>query len=194
MEDGPPLVFRYALPRPAVLVTLIHTDEPHPRVHLVVKAVSEQGERLNIRKATLRYWREQFAIHLREQGVPANATERAVRGQYASRKKDAIFRAMRRKESTHQGKEMLDLVDKSPTVIQRYRLGKEKLERTRSQVVAGWRAIADQLQAENDFSLAEKVRLFVAGMPPPVTEQELLARKILRESPVRKRSPLERTR
>jgi hypothetical protein len=38
------LKHRYAL--------VLHTDEPHPHVHLVVKAVSEQGERLNIRKAT----------------------------------------------------------------------------------------------------------------------------------------------
>jgi len=38
--------------------------------------------------------------HLREQGVAANATERAVRGQYAPRKKDAIFSAIRRREST----------------------------------------------------------------------------------------------
>jgi hypothetical protein len=45
-------------------------------VHLVVKAVSEQGVRLNIRKATLREWRRDFAAHLRELGVEANATER----------------------------------------------------------------------------------------------------------------------
>src|SRR5579872_2905363 len=82
-------------------VMVLHTDEPHPHVHVVVKSVSEQGERLNIRKATLRHWREQFATYLREQGVAANATERAVRGQYTARKKDAIYRAIRRAESTH---------------------------------------------------------------------------------------------
>jgi hypothetical protein len=167
---------------------------PHPHVHLVVKAVSEQGQRLNIRKATLRYWREQFATHLREHGVAANATERAVRGQYVSRKKDSIFRARRRAESTHERKEMADLATKSPEVIRRYRCGKEKLERTRSQVVAGWRAVAHRLQEEGDFGLADKVHLFVARMPPPLTEQEQLARKILSEARVRERSPLERTR
>lgn len=57
----------------------LHTDEPHPHVHVMVKAVSEQGLRLNIRKATLRGWREAFARHLRAQGVEANATRRAVR-------------------------------------------------------------------------------------------------------------------
>lgn len=49
------LKHRYAL--------VLHTDEPHPHVHLVVKAVSEQGEPLNIRKATLREWRLEFARH-----------------------------------------------------------------------------------------------------------------------------------
>jgi len=33
---------------------VLHTDDPHPHVHVVVKAVSEQGVRLNIRKPTLR--------------------------------------------------------------------------------------------------------------------------------------------
>jgi hypothetical protein len=60
---------------------VLHTDQDHPHVHLVVKAVSEEGRRLNIRKATLRAWRRQFAAQLRAQGVAANATERAVRGQ-----------------------------------------------------------------------------------------------------------------
>ena len=49
-------------------------------MHLVVKAVGEDGRRLNIRKATLRGWRRDFAAQLRAQGIAANATERAVRG------------------------------------------------------------------------------------------------------------------
>ena len=36
----------------------LHTDDDHPHVHVVVKAVSEQGVRLNIKKATLRAWRQ----------------------------------------------------------------------------------------------------------------------------------------
>lgn len=57
----------------------LHTDEPHPHVHVIVKATSEQGERLNIRKVTLRGWREEFARLLRFHGVPAKATRRATR-------------------------------------------------------------------------------------------------------------------
>src|SRR5581483_3391083 len=82
-------------------VFVLHTDEPHPHVHLVVKAVSEQGQRLNIRKATLRDWRQEFARHLREQGIAANATDRAVRGETRTSKTDGIYRATLRGESTH---------------------------------------------------------------------------------------------
>jgi hypothetical protein len=52
------LKHRYAL--------ALHTDEPHRHVHVVIKAVSEDGQRLNIRKGTLRAWRVGFAHHLRE--------------------------------------------------------------------------------------------------------------------------------
>jgi hypothetical protein len=58
---------------------VLHTDEPHPHVHVVVKAMGYDGKRLNPRKATLREWRRQFARHLREHSVAANATDRAVR-------------------------------------------------------------------------------------------------------------------
>ena len=78
---------------------VLHTDEPHPHVHMLVKAVSEQGVRLHIRKATLRGWRQEFARHLRALGVPANATERAVRGENRSPKLDGIYRAAQRGES-----------------------------------------------------------------------------------------------
>ena len=57
-------------------VMALHTDEPHPHVHLLLKATSDEGQRLYIRKATLREWRAGFAHHLRALGVPANATPR----------------------------------------------------------------------------------------------------------------------
>ena len=79
----------------------LHTDEPHPHVHVVLKAASEQGKRMHIRKATLREWREGFARHLRAVGVEANATPRQVRGEVTPRKTDGIYRAGRRGESTH---------------------------------------------------------------------------------------------
>ncbi len=82
-------------------VMALHTDEPHPHVHLVLKARSEDGQRLHLRKATLRQWREGFASHLRLLGVAANATPRHVRGETRPRKSDGIYRAILRGDSTH---------------------------------------------------------------------------------------------
>lgn len=80
---------------------VLHIDQKHPHVHVVVKAMSEEGARLNIRKATLRDWRQEFARHQREHGVEANAADRAIRGATTNRKADGIYRAIRRGESTH---------------------------------------------------------------------------------------------
>lgn len=57
----------------------LHTDEPHPHVHMVLKAMTEGWEnRLNIRKPMLRQWRVEFARLLIAQGIPAKATRRTV--------------------------------------------------------------------------------------------------------------------
>lgn len=79
---------------------VLHTDQPHPHVHMVVKAEGEQGQRLHIDKEMLREWREDFARMMREQGVAANATPRAARGRNKGAKKDPIYRAQRRGAST----------------------------------------------------------------------------------------------
>jgi hypothetical protein len=78
---------------------VLHTDEPHPHVHLVLKARSEEGERLHIKKAILRHWREKFADNLRELGIAANATERAARGEPRSRRRDRDYRVARGTQS-----------------------------------------------------------------------------------------------
>jgi thiol-disulfide isomerase/thioredoxin len=76
----------------------LHTDEPHPHVHVVLKAVSEQGRRLNIKKVTLQEWRAKFAAHLREQGVAANATPRRFRDQPVRATPHALLRQRAREQ------------------------------------------------------------------------------------------------
>jgi len=166
------LKHRYAL--------VLHTDEPHPHVHLVVKAVSEQGERLNIRKATLREWRREFARHLRDQGIAANATERAVRGEDRTHKKDGIFRAAKRGDSTHTR-------ERAEAVGQELRNGdfcvdpgKSKLIQTRKEVERGWHATSDILIAQGYPELAAHVQRFVREMTPPAAEKEHLAAELLK--------------
>lgn len=83
---------------------VLHTDEPHPHVHMVVKATSERGDRLYIKKATLRAWRQKFAFELRELGVPAKATERAGRGMRRNRVNDFLYRVSRTRDAANSNK------------------------------------------------------------------------------------------
>lgn len=151
---------------------VLHTDEAHPHVHAVVKAVSEQGVRLHIRKATLRGWRREFARHLREQGVEANATERAVRGNVTVNKMDGIFRAQRRGASTHiRARVELAAANLAKGSV-RPEPGKSRLLQTRKEVERGWRAIADLLEEAGQRALGVTVSRFASELPAPRTERE----------------------
>ena len=167
---------------------VLHTDEPHPHVHMVVKAVSEQGVRLNIRKATLRAWRKEFASHLRAHGVEANATERAVRGDRLPAKLDGIYRAEQRGESQHARSRSECVARELLKGDLRIEHGKARLLETRKQVERGWFAVSDILMAEGRKELANEVWRFVAEMPVPNTERELIAAELrsrAREAPTR---------
>lgn len=158
---------------------VLHTDEPHPHVHAVVKAVSEQGVRLHIKKATLRFWRHEFARHLRAQGVEANATERSVRGQVRSPKLDSIYRAVQRGWSSH-------MAERENEVARELEAGRRcedtsKLRQTRSAVVGGWKATGNILLAEGRHHLAEQVSQFVSKMSPPVSDKQWLAHQLVEQ-------------
>jgi type IV secretory pathway VirD2 relaxase len=155
----------------------LHTDEPHPHVHVVVKAMSEQGVRLNIKKATLRAWRAQFAANLRELGVAANATERAVRGETRTHRRTTIYRAAQRNASTHMRERRDQALDRASAHGHALDVGHMVMNRTRRYVVAGWEALAARLRSHGDDGLAEEVKKFVAGMAPVQTDQMMLARE-----------------
>lgn len=154
---------------------VLHTDEPHPHVHLVMKAVSEQGVRLNIRKSTLREWRAEFAHQLRMLGVEANATERAVRGESKSPRKDGIYRAGQRRDSTYLRAQAEAVATELLKGGIRVEDGKRALLETRRQVVQGWMQIARRLAEEGRRDLAGEVHRFAAEMSPPTTDRERIA-------------------
>ena len=157
---------------------VLHTDEPHPHVHMVVKALSEQGQRLNIRKATLRYWRREFARHLRALGVEANATDRQVRGEVRPQKTDGIYRAALRGTSTHWHRRVSVIAQEAVRGSARPALGKARVTQTRDQVTQGWRAVAENLEFQGKLELANAVRAFVARMPAPLTDREFIRQQL----------------
>ena len=157
---------------------VLHSDQRHPHVHMVVKAVSEQGERLHIRKATLRGWRQDFARHLRGVGVPANATERAVRGENRSPKIDGFYRAEQRGESWRARSRVEEVSREISIGRLRNEPGKETLIETRKAIERGWREASEILAVQGQTGLAEEVKRFVSRMPPPRTDRDVIAEEL----------------
>jgi hypothetical protein len=165
------LKHRYAL--------VLHTDQPHPHVHLVVKAMSEHGRWMNIRKETLREWRQQFASHLRAQGIAANATERVVRGVTRPQKRDGIYRAMRAGRSTHTQEHAESVAFDLRAGGVRIEPGKVRVIEARRRVVREWLGAREALRAAGREGLANEVECFLKRMPPPQTEREWVAESLL---------------
>jgi hypothetical protein len=158
---------------------VLHTDQRHPHVHMVVKAEDEYGRRLHIDKEMLRDWREDFARMMREQGIAANATPRITRGRNKGTTKDPIYRAQRRGASTA-------LRDQFASVARELQLtgtvrdpSRKKLLDTRKAVVDGWMRAADILDRQGEVSLAGDVRYFAKHLPPVLTDRERIAAGIL---------------
>lgn len=156
----------------------LHVDQGHPHVHMVLKAVSEQGARLYVRKPMLREWRQDFAKYLRDLGVEANATDRAVRGEIRKSKHDGIHRAMLRGQSTHVRSRAEAVARELGAGRLKPEPGQRGLFETRRAVLDGWRALAGVLERDGNSQLAGLVQRFVETMPPPLTEREMIARQL----------------
>jgi hypothetical protein len=133
---------------------------------------------LNIKKTTLRHWRSEFARNLRMLGVEANATERAVRGQGMKAKKDGIYRATSRGESTYVRVQAEAVAAELPKANRAVEPGKRTLVATRRTIESGWRTLADNLAKVGHQHLAREVQLFIERMPPPRTEKEFIAARL----------------
>lgn len=165
----------------------LHTDAQHPHVHLAIKALGDQGERLNPKKADLETWRQVFAQALRDRGIEAEATPRRARG--VTRKPERTpLRKIRERHEAGQGE---------PTKVRRaaYREAakaafKGEAARTpwetqmldRQAKVRGLYLAQAQLLRRSsdpvDRALASKVEAFVRTMPQPDSQRLALAREL----------------
>ncbi|WP_298700209.1 relaxase/mobilization nuclease domain-containing protein [uncultured Variovorax sp.] len=192
---------------------VLHTDQAHPHVHLVVKCEHEYEprKRLYICKDTLRRWREQFAELMREQGVAANATPRQVRGQTHRPLRDPIhhrLRAMRAynqldaqerdrraapRPSRFMRTKVLDAIERLKGGGAPLDEGRSAMQSSRDGVTAEWAATAQALRRQGRDELAAQVDRFVAEMAPVQTDAERLAKRWERDqqppTPTRSRSP-----
>lgn len=158
----------------------LHTHQQHPHVHLVVKAEAIDGRRLHIDKAMLREWREDFARMMRDQGIAANATPRAVRGEVKKGMPAAAY------QTRHHGRSDAFREEVESIARELSRTGSvrdpahNKLAETRKAVVAGWKAVADVLDAQGEIVLAGEVRSFATRLPSVLTDRERLAAEFIR--------------
>jgi hypothetical protein len=157
-------------------VLALHTHQRHPHVHLVVKAEREtEPGRLHIDKAMLREWRQDFARAMREQGIAANATPRAARGQTKRATKDVFYRT-RQREQSYALREQLEGIarelSRTKTISDPARA---QLLKTRKAVIAGWNAVAAKLEAQGEIVLGADARYFAMHLPPVRTDRERLA-------------------
>jgi hypothetical protein len=158
---------------------VLHTHQRHPHVHLVVKAENEFGRRLHIDKQLLRDWREDFARLMREQGIAANATPRAIRGVNKTTRREGIFKAQFYGKSSVMRERMIGVA------TELYRSGTvdgpapQRLE-TRKSLVSAWMKAAEVLDAQGEVILAGDVRYFAQHLPPVLTDRQRFAAQFIR--------------
>lgn len=147
-------------------VMALHTEEtdpdkkpsPHPHVHLCVRAESDEGVRLNPRKADLQHWREGFAQALGEHGIEAAATKRQQRLQRDPGERQAV-RQMR-----DRGKQLDRVGGRAPEPAI------AKAKETDKAVAGRYAQVAKVLAASSDpddRKLADQLKRWTEGLTRP---------------------------
>lgn len=147
-----------------------HSNTEHPHLHVVVKAVGEDGRRLNPKKADLRHWREVFASNLRRHGIKAEATSRQIRGRFEKSMKGKVEQMRRNGRIPRSQSEWeADIADRVKSG-QPYQHSKAvaKAKNTRVVVRGIYQGMIKDLEKSEydaDKELAMKLRRFLAEMP-----------------------------
>lgn len=156
-----------------------HDDEPHAHVHLVVKAMGQDGTKLNPRKPDLQRWRELFAEKLQDHGIEANATKRQVRGITRKAKKQPVVHIEQRNGKSFHRKQLeraaSEFIKNGSPITNPL---KPKIYRTRQLVVARWNAIGHALQAQGNLKSSLAVQEFISALPDPLGIGEQLEKQL----------------
>ena len=163
-------------------VFALHDEGRHPHVHLTVRRLGQDGERLNPRKADLQTWREGFARALRDRSIEAEATPRRTRG--VTRKAERIpVRKMRERFAAGQGP-LPEVLAVAYRAALRAEGGEGPwLDAIRARELAIRRAlVAEALRLSRservgDRVLAALVERFVRERPAPMTRDQVLRQR-----------------
>ncbi|MEX5744537.1 hypothetical protein [Massilia sp. X63] len=168
-------------------------DAPeHPHVHLILRAEDDNGQRIYIRKAHLRAWREEFAAQLRARGIEANATPRSERGRSFKSKRSAEWHIQRRyEEDIRRGRNpeppraRTGRFHDAAKELQEGRVEQKPWEiamaARRRNVMREFAQSATRLRQEGDTELAEQVECFMQNMPPLDSERRQIQRALIEQ-------------
>ena len=160
---------------------VLHTDQAHPHVHLVVSAHDREHGRLNINKADLRRWREQFARHLRNHGIEANATPAQLRGRLSNHQKDGIYRAAQRGESRVEWERERRAIQAAEAGMARQAPGLGRIVQTAEAAQHDWLMTRAELERQGLGRLAADVERFRQSLKVPLTRQERVVTGVKRD-------------
>lgn len=171
-------------------IMALHTPEtdpsdnppPHPHVHVIVRAEDEDGERLHIRKATLRIWRESFAAELRAHGIEANATSRAERGVSLKARGSAEYHIRERGDvSTAEASRFAEAAGDLRSGDTEPKPWEVAMAARRRDVLKELARNAAALRDEGDVELAERVERFARELPPLDSERRRMQKALIEQ-------------
>ena len=138
-------------------VFALHTDRPHPHVHLTVRAVGHDGQALRINKDDLVYLRRAMALALRMRGVDADATPQIARGPRVKHETTEVHRAKLRRAANEEPAHGGGPTDADPGTIDPYvrRVYEAAARRLRATGGEGDDALADRIEGFAADRLAE---------------------------------------
>ena len=175
-------------------VFALHTDQPHPHVHLTVRMLGRDGARLNPRKADLQAWREALARALRDRGVEAEATPRRARGVVRKAERMPV-RKLRERFMAGSGPLPRVLAEAARAALAEGADGgpwratlRERQLKIRRALVAEALALGRSDRASDRTEAALIVR-FVRDLPPVETQGERIVRRLGRARPDAGRAP-----
>jgi type IV secretion system T-DNA border endonuclease VirD2 len=109
---------------------------------------------------------------MREQGIAANATPRAIRGRNEGKTRDAIYRAQHRGASTVVRRRVTDVAKQLVQNGSFHDPVRIKLVESRKAIVARWLGVAEALDTQGEIIPAGEVRHFAQHLPKVLTDKE----------------------
>jgi hypothetical protein len=175
----------------------LHTDQPHPHVHLAVKMLGFNAKKLDPQREDIQSWREGFAEELRILGVAALATRRQARGVVKKATKGVVWQInnnklpKRKKRTANVTRSQIK--EAANELVSQVR-GKhvpdkpwnKAIERRQNEVRQLYKKLSDEVDKtgqKEDKNLAQDVRKFLAGMPKEIlTQNDEIKRRITQEA------------